>query len=114
MNKTKKLSLQKQSKLLLEDQKNLKKLLTHVLTYGIQSDESICIDELNLDCFFTKEQYADLFSNKELDDEDEDDEDYFGYVADNYAPILKSKNWATLHNVVYELVMKTVLIKSTK
>ena len=57
MNKTKKLSLQKQAKLLLEDQKNLKKLLTHVLTYGIQSDESICIDELNLDCFFTKEQY---------------------------------------------------------
>lgn len=99
---------------MLKDQNNLKKLLTHVLTYGIQSDESICTDELNLDCFFTKKQYMNLPSNQDLDEEDYDEEDYFGYVADNYAPILKSGNWHIIFEVVYELVMKTVLTNSTK
>lgn len=55
-----------------------------------------------------------LPSNQDLDEEDYDEEDYFGYVADNYAPILKSGNWHIIFEVVYELVMKTVLTNSTK
>ncbi len=101
--KTKKLKLAQQAGVLLENPKNLKKLVIHVLEYGVSSDESLCIDELNLDCFFPKKQYEKLFYEEEFEEED-----YVQYVAENYASVLKPENWCVILDSVHELVMKAV------
>ncbi len=105
--KAKKLNLQQQANLLLKNVKNLKSILNHVLDYGVLSDESLVVEDLNLDCFLTKKQYKGLVSSND----EFDQEEYCSYVADNYAPILKSENWCVIFDTVYKLTTKKVLQK---
>jgi hypothetical protein len=107
---SKKLSLKKQAELLLESPKNLKDILDFLLEYGTTSDESLELEDMDLDCFCSKQEYARLknLSQEELEDA-VDEGSYLDYVMTKHASILETENWYVLTETLAERVRKAIL-----